>query len=79
MAEQVTVTEAKMQLSKLIERAQSGEEIVIRRGRRPVAKLIRFEEPPIPRRLGTLKGQIFISEDFDQPDEETERLFGMRD
>jgi prevent-host-death family protein len=79
MSETVTVTEAKTQLSRLIERATEGEEIVIRRGPRPVAKLIRYDEPPVRRRMGDLKGQIWMSDDFNEPDEELERLFGTRD
>jgi prevent-host-death family protein len=79
MYETVTVSEAKTQLSRLIERASDGEEIVIRRGQRPVAKLVRYDEPPVPRRMGALRGQIWMSDDFDEPDEELERLFGMRD
>lgn len=75
----VTVTEAKTQLSKLIERTQDGEEIVIRRGKTPVARLCRYEQPATPRRLGSLRGQISIGDDFDAPDEEIERLFGTRD
>jgi prevent-host-death family protein len=79
MSEMVTVTEAKTQLSRLLERVGAGEEIVIRRGPKPVAKLTRYEEPAVPRQLGALKGKIWIGEDFDEPDEELERLFGMRD
>lgn len=79
MDEPVTVTEAKTQLSRLIERAQRGEEIVIRRGRHPVAKLVGYSPPATPRQLGKLEGQIWISEDFDEPDEDLERLFGTRD
>jgi prevent-host-death family protein len=79
MSDTVTVTEAKTQLSRLIERATEGEEIVIRRGPRPVAKLIRYEEPPVRRQMGDLKGQIWMSDDFNEPDEELERLFGTRD
>jgi prevent-host-death family protein len=79
MSETVTVTEAKTQLSRLIERVGDGEEIVIRRGQRPVAKLIRYDEHVAPRQLGDLRGQIWISDDFDEPDEEIERLFGMRE
>ncbi|HEY4812435.1 MAG TPA: type II toxin-antitoxin system Phd/YefM family antitoxin [Solirubrobacteraceae bacterium] len=75
----VTVTEAKTQLSSLIERVGGGEEIVIRRGQRPVAKLIRYDEPAVRRRMGALRGQIWMSDDFDEPDEEIERLFGTRD
>jgi prevent-host-death family protein len=79
MSKAVTVTEAKTQLSSLIERVTDGEEIVIRRGSRPVAKLIRYDDPPARRQMGDLKGKIWISDDFDEPDEEIERLFGMRD
>ena len=79
MSEIVTVTEAKTQLSSLIARVTDGEEIVIRRGRRPVAKIIRYEESPVRRQLGALKGKIWMSDDFDEPDEELERLFGTRD
>ncbi len=75
----VTVTEAKTQLSSLIERVGDGEEIVIRRGQKPVAKLVRYDEPAVRRQLGALRGQIWMSDDFDEPDEEIERLFGTRD
>lgn len=75
----VTVSEAKTQLSSLLERVTDGEEIVIRRGQQPVAKLVRYDEPAVRRRMGALRGQIWMSEDFDEPDEEIERLFGMRD
>jgi hypothetical protein len=33
----------------------------------------------VPRKPGRLRGQIWMSDDFDEPDEEIERLFGMRD
>jgi prevent-host-death family protein len=79
VSDPVTVTEAKTQLSRLIERVQTGEEIVIRRGQRPVAKLIAFSQPAKSRKPGALRGQIWMSDDFDEPDEELERLFGTRD
>jgi prevent-host-death family protein len=79
VSETVTVTEAKTQLSRLIERVSDGEEIVIRRGPRKVAKLVRYDDPPVRRQMGDLKGKIWMSDDFDEPDEEIERLFGMRD
>lgn len=76
MSETVTVTEAKTQLSSLIARVTDGEEIVIRRGQRPVAKIVAYA-PERKRRIpGDLKGKIWISDDFDEPDEEIERLFG---
>lgn len=79
MNKTVTVTEAKTQLSRLIERTQAGEEIVIRRGRHPVAKLVRYQPSSAPRKLGALRGQIWIADDFDAADEDLERLFGTRD
>jgi prevent-host-death family protein len=79
MSETVTVSEAKTQLSSLIERVSGGEEIVIRRGQKPVAKIVRYDEAPIPRKMGDLRGRIWMSDDFDEPDEEIERLFGLRD
>jgi prevent-host-death family protein len=79
MSELVTVTEAKTQLSSLLDRVKQGEEIVIRRGSRPIAKLVRYDEPASKRTLGALRGQIWMSDDFDEPDEEIERAFGMRD
>jgi prevent-host-death family protein len=79
MSETVTVSEAKTQLSSLIERVSGGEEIVIRRGQKPVAKIVRYDEAPVPRKMGDLRGKIWMSDDFDEPDEEIERLFGMRD
>jgi prevent-host-death family protein len=80
MSKAVTVTEAKAHLSSLIERVTDGEEIVIRRGPRPVAKLIGYDNPERTRRIpGDLKGKIWMSDDFNEPDEEIERLFGTRD
>jgi hypothetical protein len=52
---------------------------VIRRGKKPVAKIVRYDEAPVPRKMGDLRGQIWMSDDFDEPDEEIERLFGTRD
>jgi prevent-host-death family protein len=79
MSEMVTVTEAKTQLSRLIARADAGEEIVIRRGRKPVAKIVAYAPERKRRVPGDLEGKIWISEDFDEPDEEIERMFGVRD
>lgn len=79
LAVAVTITEAKAQLSSLVERVSRGEEIVIRRGRQPVAKLTAYVPVRKRRVLGDLEGQIWMSDDFDEPDEELERLFGTRE
>jgi antitoxin (DNA-binding transcriptional repressor) of toxin-antitoxin stability system len=53
---QVTVHVAKTQLSKLIDAALSGEEVVIAKGRKPVVKLVAI--PQTPFKIGILKGQL---------------------
>lgn len=63
----VSIYAAKTQLSRLIDRAMAGEEIVITRHGRPVAKLVRADSLGEPRRLGLLRGRIRIADDFDAP------------
>jgi prevent-host-death family protein len=54
-----TVHEAKTHLSKLIERAERGEEVIIARGDKPVVKVTAIESKPKPKRQpGTLKGVL---------------------
>jgi prevent-host-death family protein len=66
----VSIHEAKTQFSRLVARAEAGEEIVVRRGAKPVAKIVAYHAPTSPRRPGALKGQIAIAADFDDtPDE----------
>jgi prevent-host-death family protein len=67
MATTVNIFEAKTQLSKLIERAEKGEEVIIARAGKPVVRLTRFEAPKKPFRFGGLKGKIWIADDFDAP------------
>jgi prevent-host-death family protein len=64
---EVNVYAAKTQLSRLIDRAAAGEEVVITRHGRPVARLVPAEQRQ-PRKFGQLQGQGFwMSEDFDAP------------
>jgi prevent-host-death family protein len=62
----VNIHEAKTQLSRLIARVCAGEEIIIARGGKPVARLAPLEQRP-PRRLGLLKGKIWVAKDFNAP------------
>ena len=64
---QVNVHEAKTNLSKLLERVEAGEEIVIARGRTPVAKLVPIKPRRARRRLGVLDGEFLIPDDFNRP------------
>jgi prevent-host-death family protein len=59
------VHEAKTHLSRLLDRVAEGEEIVIAKSGRPVAKLVRVNLEP--RKPGRLKGRIHIAPDFDKP------------
>lgn len=62
---EVTVQEAKTQLSRLLRRVEAGEEVVIRRGREPVAMLVRAPARRGARRIwGDLEGAI--GDDFDE-------------
>ncbi len=59
------VHDAKTHLSRLLDRVAQGEEIIIAKSGRPVAKLVRVTTEP--RRPGRLKGRIHVGTDFDEP------------
>ncbi|MBX9811434.1 MAG: type II toxin-antitoxin system prevent-host-death family antitoxin [Burkholderiales bacterium] len=64
----VNIHEAKTQLSRLVEIAAGGEEIIIAKAGKPVAKLGPLSKPSRKaRKPGGLKGKIWIAEDFDAP------------
>ena len=65
--ETVSIRMAKARFSELVERAAAGEEIVITRRGRPVARLVPLGPLPGPRQFGRMKGLINIAEDFDAP------------
>ncbi|MGK2938499.1 MAG: type II toxin-antitoxin system Phd/YefM family antitoxin [Solirubrobacteraceae bacterium] len=58
--------EAKSQLSKLVELAEQGEDVVIQRSGRPVARIVAVERRrPIAEAYGSLRGRVALSDDFD--------------
>ena len=59
--------EAKTSLSRLVDRAAKGEEIILSKAGKPLAKLVPFHKPTEPRQAGGWEGQVRISEDFDAP------------
>ena len=75
VAKQVNVYEAKTQLSRLLEQVEAGEEIVIARHGRPVARLIPLQRAPVHRVPGGWKGKVWMSPDFEEPDLELEDSF----
>lgn len=62
----VSVHEAKTHLSRLLQRVEAGEEVLIARGGEPIARLVPLAKV-LPRQPGRLKGQIIIGTDFDEP------------
>jgi prevent-host-death family protein len=68
MSRTVNISEAKAQLSRLIEEVQSGDRVVIANAGRPVAVLTAFKADPGPRPMGGWKDRdVWIAEDFDEP------------
>ena len=61
----VNIHEAKTQLSRLVARAAEGEEIIIGRAGRPVARLVAFNPRQAPRQPGAWAGRMQMSTDFD--------------
>lgn len=74
----VNIHEAKTQLSRLVDRAARGEAFVIARAGKPLVKVSPIDAPAEPRRLGFLKGEIEVPDDFDRMGErEIAALFGI--
>ncbi len=71
----VNIYEAKTRLSQLVEQAASGQDVVIARAGRPVARLTRLQKTPRKRRLGLLDGRFRIPDDFNRPLPEVVRAF----
>jgi len=68
VADVVNIHQAKTHLSRLVQRVEAGEEIVLARGGRPVARLVPLSVRTQPRTLGLLRGQLWIAPDFDAPE-----------
>ncbi len=64
---QIELQDAKEQFMKLVERAASGEEIVIYKNKRPFVKLLPIDHVPHQREFGSAKGLIQMADDFDEP------------
>jgi prevent-host-death family protein len=67
MSESVNVHQAKTHFSKLLSRVGKGEEIIISKSGRPVARLVPFEVRPAQRVPGSAKGKVTLSKDFMDP------------
>lgn len=63
----INIHEAKTHLSRLVEEASEGEEIVIAKAGRPIARLVALRPKAKRRKLGVLAGQFTVPDDFDAP------------
>jgi prevent-host-death family protein len=73
---EVNIHEAKTHLSKLLERVALGEEVIIAKAGKPVAKLVPLSTEPKMRILGSAKGEFVVPDDFNDPlPKEIEDLF----
>jgi prevent-host-death family protein len=63
----VTIHNAKTNLSQLIARVEAGEEIVLARGKQPVARLVPFQPRETRRAFGPLRGVISVGPEFFEP------------
>ena len=67
MSIEVNVHEAKTHLSRLLDQALAGEEVIIMRSGRPLVRLLPVAIALTPRVLGTAKGMVTMADDFDSP------------
>ena len=71
----INIHQAKTNLSRLIADVLSGKDVVIAKSGKPVVKLVAYKEKVKPRKFGLWKGKIWVSDDFDEEDEEINKLF----
>ena len=73
------ISEAKAELSALIEVVLKGNEVIIAKAGKPVARLIAFRGSTRPRTPGSMAGEIWIAPDFDTLPDDMEEAFGMKE
>jgi prevent-host-death family protein len=71
------ISQAKATLSRLVARAMRGEQVIIAKAGRPVARLVPFDYETSPRDLeqGIWQGKVWMAEDFDELPEELRKAF----
>ena len=73
----IDIQEAEAQLSRLIQHVSEGEEIIITKGGKPIARLVAYAHPTGPRTPGCWRGQIQMADDFDEtPEDVIHSFFG---
>jgi prevent-host-death family protein len=67
MGKQINIYEAKTRLSQLVDLAAKGEDIIIARAGRPVARLVAWRPHPVARKPGRMRGRVRVARNFDAP------------
>ena len=67
MSKAINIHEAKTHLSRLVEQAAAGREIIIAKAGKPMARLVPLVGKPLPKAFGLLKGQFKVPDDFNAP------------
>lgn len=73
------ISQAKAELSALVEEVQKGTEVILAKAGKPVAKLVAYRGPIRPRTPGSMSGKIWIAPDFDTLPEDMAEAFGMKE
>jgi len=73
------ISEAKAELSALIEAVQRGSDVIIAKAGKPVARLTAFRGPAQPRKPGSMTGEIQIAADFDDLPDDMAEAFGLKE
>jgi prevent-host-death family protein len=73
------ISQAKAELSALIEAVLKGQEVILAKAGRPVARLVPYRGPTRPRTPGSLAGQLWIAPDFDMLPDDMAEAFGMKE
>jgi prevent-host-death family protein len=72
------ISEAKAELSALVEAVQRGDEVILAKAGKPVAKIVAYHGARAARKPGALRGKIRISADFDVLPDDIAEAFGMK-
>lgn len=75
----LNVTEAKAKFSEVVERVSRGENIIVTRMGRPIARISRYEPSQEYKRIGLMEGMMAVPDDFDNWPEEEAKALGMID
>lgn len=73
------ISEAKAELSALIEAVRNGSEVIIAKAGKPVARLVAIRGPIQPRKPGSMAGEIWIAPDFENLPDDMEEAFGLKE